>query len=646
MSDTIYRYDFRIGKKTRWVYRLDVSAASETPLSGSPTIIPIPDFAVKLKTVKYPGYGAYNIGMQDVPSMTLEWDLNYLVDVTTTANPYDYTELKAAILRPIISVYNGFVVPHTYKLSTVYKLYIQYIGNDTSPTPPIRPLIYALQLNPKPGEYDVITKKVIVECLDASDWAFKANKPFTYFTYGIILGGPDGYIEREGYLELFYRPSQGSQDIVSHLNKIDGTQSYKLWFVNLESFWTNLDLINQSYYRQLVRNSTVLFSTGSPDKLIYYKQSSDGTGGKGTALAFNNLYILALYNDIDKPYRKLGGCFGEVNSGIPTQWKGGMRDFLNDMYLSEFVRGIPIVEDGAVDFAHIGDASLLCYALFEDNGFTLTINKLKLVTEGKIKNFAKGQDAIVNAITSLYEHKDKDTAKYEETDRSTFNEDTCQLPIMFNNIPTACKYEKGSFEEREKLNFDTVNYFSALFVDRDSNKSLSHDYGLFYFEQPYCFNAPMPFRVHEYIDGDLGDGKTIEGLSSINYADLILSPYNFIYNDPDNPADYPRMLAYIQALQSITGKGFILAKALKDIYGDDRLTKMEIEVPFYLYTQFGMTPSIGFPWGSTGFKLKFSFDSSTLDEEYSDIPTSWYMISSELNFETEMTTVVLMSRMI
>ena len=646
MSDTIYRYDFRIGKQTRWVYRLDISAASESPLSGSPTIIPIPDFAVKLKTIKYPGYGTYNIGMQEVPSMTLEWDLNYLVDVTTTANPYDYTELKAAILRPYLNhaaTTTGPVAQNwTYKMSTIYKLYIQYIGNDDNNPVPVRQFIYTLQLNPKPGEFNVVTKKVTVECLDISDWVLKAMRPLSTYAADILYSGGEGgggepsHVTSLSIIDLWFFKN-GIFFGTAHQNFYNNDKSWS-WFVLLKDLCDLFDADATAQYKKLIRGSTATFAIGRPNKLYYYEQSYDGSGEKGTALTFDELYILALitndYIEADNSDYLIGGCLSDTNSrGIPEQWKGGMRDFLDEMYKSEFCRGIPLTAD-------LGE--IWAYPVFADENKTQAISKDDIFLLGELKNFAKGQDAVVNAITSLYEHKDEDAAKYEETDRTSFNEDNVQLPIMFNNIPTACGFEEGWKNDLRQL--PTIHDIYAFMVTSKNSEIFSHEYSFYYFFSAAYFSYAMPLRVHEYIDGNLGDGKTIEGLPSIDYASLIQAPGSF-FSTTTQWVDYAAR-DFIKKLQANTGKGFILAKALKDIYGNDKLTKMEIEVPFFLYTEFLGGGAIGFPWGATGFITKFTFDPSTLDAEYSDLPTNWYMISSELNFETEMATVELMSRII
>jgi hypothetical protein len=269
-----------------------------------------------------------------------------------------------------------------------------------------------------------------------------------------------------------------------------------------------------------------------------------------------------------------------------------------------------------------------------------------------------GGDAIHNVNCSLYENKGEDIDKFEFV-KSKKSQNTFNLPIVFNNMGAAVKY--NTYPHSTDDDPDDMSYVGVLKIPRNpaclrtlvvgeneynfrhpKNVTEEHLFDLFYLDSSDVYwedVAEMPMKVHEFVSVAFGDGSSSADKTDTALDEFdITSPYNYLVEG--------RPTEMYSAMQIETFKPAILPKIVAYAFGNPKFARIKIEVPLNAVTNFQAGGSFGFVWWNNIYLYKFSFDLSNYHSRLATLGTDWYAVKVEVDLDRETATVELINKVI
>ncbi len=603
MSNKIYRYEWK-GAKTGWDYRMDVIRAAGTPLL-SPEVIYIPEgaFEIKKRNIKYNKYPYGALSSQ----MTVFWDLDVIPDNA------EYSDLLDALLSPRVELPRVFCTYKDFTAGTIYRYYIKFNGNDSSPQ--YREVFTGIQKHGIEKGYTFETNQL--ETLVVHSMIYGLNNVLFDRIYLLLNNDPQLHTARYSAVEYVVDFPESVKLFIGHYLAKPAYMFPDLkymWFFKLQEIWDYIDSALTEIMTYLLRETPVV-TIGQPYPQ-YYKQTYNRGGALGGQLAFNQLYIIGAIADtetIDGNTRLEDGLFIPWSQDYIGVDGRNAWDFFSDFFSDSFFK------------MGLDTDSMWFAPLFNSD------NTLELIREDLNKVNVKFEKDVANTVTaSIIESPiGGDIPKYEVNSGEGRNTGGETLPIVFNNMPVSDYYKSTVF-----------NIFNAAGEYLSYYFNIPHLWNLWYFDASiFQYGQAWPVRVHEHIrtpyapDG-LGGHLYIDELPDCEFKAFLWEP---------TQAAGSVIEEFFLEMQLESCKPRVQAKAFFALFGDKKLTHLVIEVDYNVLTQFGSLQP-GFVWDMDGFSQEFEFDLSLENSHIKDIPVKWFMISTELNDIDETAKVLLMPR--
>lgn len=351
---------------------------------------------------------------------------------------------------------------------------------------------------------------------------------------------------------------------------------------------------------------------------LHYKQTYDGKGGLGAYIPDDEVYVAANVFNVNENQ----GLWGLSNKlSLPNSFKNSMWDYYTELFEQNLSKAI--IEPGIF-------GSVPVYgSIGAEVDITLDVKRLKSFKLAGLLN------EVGKITASHYEFssgsKYYDLTKYENVKIQGRNTGEITVPMVYHNMPTALDNYIFGYNDRLDANgLYSVNAFNYQFGDKIKIRNL------FYMDSPAILQdgvEAQAFKVHDWVDYYIANGVKLSSRAGFGFTAYDLFRY---FSAPQfKPAEVAMSL-------QANGWSTRVTKALDRIFGVTNLVRINIEIDFNEYTWFEGGGEVGFPHAR--MDACYILD---LDEFYPNInlpSDKWYMISSELDMETETAKIELLSR--
>lgn len=595
-QDNVYIYKWK-GLITGWDYRLKIYGAGGSPLSNVNEIALPPGSISCRKLLR--GFDKYPWGNQKTPTMELEIDLNML---------NGFEDFKRLLYDPIVVLANPVVPAYTMRCGTVFLLEIKYNRNSDPAVNIYRPLFNGIHRQDVKIEFDFkIRHQATLTIEDAARVVLDSLNPFAV----MYADDEQGYTHHREYQHELAWTKDGYTWVVGQ--KLDG---YTIAYKRRYHFDNVLQSAVNAAHKQLLRDD----SKGLDVSITYplhYKQTYDGSGGLGAYVHDDDIYVpAAIYNTYEN--HGLWGLSSKLS--LPNSFKNSLWDYYTELFEQNLSKAIiePSIFNSVPIYGSIGTGA----------DITLDVRRLKSLKIASLLNES------AKSTASHYEFysgaKYSDLNKYENAKVQGRNTGEITVPMVYHNMPTAYDnymlHYNSIFDPNWQYGYARFNYVLGKFVKIRN---------LFYMDSPSILQDgadPQAFKVHDWVDYYINNNTKLSSKPGFGFTPFNMFNY---YSSPQFKAAEVAM-----RLQSI-GWSAIITKALDLMFGINNLARITIEIEFNEYTWFEPGGAVGFPHAR--LDTCYIFD---LDQYYDniDIPSDkWYMVSSELDFDSETAKIELIS---
>jgi len=587
--ENIYSYNW-FGKRTGWEYRVVFKKASSSPISDF-TEIKLPRGSFTLKLTKWE-YDKYPIGLHSAKTLEAEINLSML----ESSNYDDFiTMLYNPVLENSKTIY---VTPTTYLLGTIIEFYIKYNNNAEESVNVFRKIMVGIFQEEFENESSNSLERIFK--LKAED----INRVLATQTSFVDLAAINNLddVERQGYID-YYINSTTNKSLL-HVAQAEHSFLFQP-FTTLETY---INMITQTLYRDLIRDSAPTYSIDLPIPRIY-RQLYDGTGNKGTLLAKSDLYLLTtMYFDVTP----VNGLYNNEDEDSINKTYQSLWDFLTDYYQNTLRRAWT-TEDG------IKSAPLFGYTDSEIIA-TVDLNKVEI----SYKQMSSLLKKVTSSMTESRGETIKDIDNFPAELTASRNANEFTIPILFNTMPTQDGWMQWDWLVKRGLPDDITPrlWLNSIGITPDSKVFGGYEYrrfGLYYKEQPSFCSNPELFRVHEYASYLLEPGNYTEGYTP--HVPLDLTANDFINKE-----------AIVVQLQEKSSPQ-ILADNLLKVFSKKEQHTAKIKTRIEYLTQFIAGGANGYIWDNPNTKL--IIDLSQIDSRKTMYYDEWYIISSSIDYVEE-----------
>ena len=597
------------GEKTGWLYKLSMYGASTDDLT-SPVEVELPPGMISVRNLNS-SYDKYNLGAPTIPELDIDIYFEDLPDDLST-------EFQSIIFDPyreltVSSGVGGYAV--IVRTGTVVKLEINFKGNDD--TDVYRLIFKGVHKSDYEISYDVDSliykikpiaiSKIMTDCIN-----------FHYFI--ATSYDPPSWLKRDFVIELAY-VKDGTNYAIGHNShhEIGGT-TYQSGFIftSLEQIEDYILTQSDGVIKRITRNPSETFLFDFPTSLRYFKQQYLGNGARGDELMSTELFALGIYGNtwVDGAVLSSGG------HSLDKLYPNSIWDYLSELS-EETVTRIIYPTPTRMSFIEI-------YGFFSrENKVVLDKNKMSNL---KLRLAA---DIVKTVTTSLRETLSDDSFadidNVKQVQDGIRNDLEFSVALIYNNMPTCVTYENKTDE------YATAYGMNDPWSRRTS--FLPHVLNLYYFDKPAMLiaaNPPQAFRVHEHVRILLGKNADGSQLWSDDLTGQTLLPWT------PNEFEFGKPSEAIMTLQNGVNfdgdansgcKPQIIAKTILALFSNVKQAKLEFEIDLDEYTEFLSAGAVGFPWWQ--FDTEFEFDVSTVNPFFNITFNKWYIVKSDINFETE-----------
>jgi hypothetical protein len=514
-------------------------------------------------------YEDYSFGMPKSPALKITFNMNVIggqglnkqlmypfVTLTDTWTPTGY---DAACLIPI-----------SLEASTICRLYIKFNGQETSPT--WRLVFVGMQKNGIEDGYKSKTNTFEAEFYDIGRCITESVK-MSWLKYFYFKSTNPLKNAKEIYDWIYYISTDHYRAnwLAPAFLTLYEEMAY-FWMVKYSDFWDYLELLSSQIATLLLRETKTI-TIEEPDA-TYLKQSYQNEGTPGASLTHSDIYFpgyVTIHSSASRlttptdeyafNYTVLGGVFkNDLSEDFASLW-----DFLSDAFKEGFNRYW--FNPNTMTFQRI--------RFYQTKGHA--ISRYSETNPFSGIEIIPGASALKRSQVAAVETVDKDISCFETVKDSSRSENTLNIPVIFNNVPTAIARQRistvGEANDNTILDRFTFNYGSVDFKLRLGYQG--HLRELCYIDDPKDGNGTSMtrkdliinpdvdifIRCNEYCTYYLGNSiysYNVYPFASEAFMDFTSIPVN---NEPNdiNEAVY---------LQNHSGKQYILSKVMDGMFGN------------------------------------------------------------------------------
>jgi hypothetical protein len=582
----IYYYEWR-GEQTGWDYRLKIFKASETKFNApgdAIEIVRLPAGCINPKKLEMK-YRQYPWGAPEVPPKFL-FEI-FMDEIDLGAN---YDEFWDMIYDPVVPIATGFLSFYM-DAGTCYELWVKFNGFTLPLTDEGYRLIY------------------VGVCRNTFQWLKKTNSEATLIeTEDINKVMTDNTDTFYWGIDTVNRVAAGGvleYAIIGDDNYVIGHQKddCSMYMRQLSFIDTLYRTWAEKCYRAQRRNSTLTYNY-TPPTFKAYRQLYDSTGGLGTEVAYQDLYVIS---DVIEGGEDKGGLLNTKGANsIYNRYPNGAWDYIDEYYQQFWYRAI------------LRPTGYFGLPIFGMNSLS-TIIPVSVDKRLQVK-FPVEQLSVKTATASLYESFSDDYTdinKWEAVDRGSRNQGEVTIPIVLNNMPAAVKYSENMLVLSTLLNLVKPVLFRKAWKP--------HVLGLYYLEtNASLVDSPGVFiRAHEFIEYKVNN-TTYSG----NVPGCVFAAYDpLLAHTINQPSEICRDMQSFGCAPKYASVGLL------ELLKHKKLFTCEITADFDDYVGFDANDMPGFLWMNPDVLI--SFDANTVMTRANLPSENWLMTSYELDFDTE-----------